>query len=255
MSWKKHLAFNRLSKYLLLLIGIVLVVLSSIYVSSYLAIFGSALIFWSIILFYITPSRHVPLGFLDDLSSTLSDNIERLLTEFDLTAKGIYLPPRNLQDIESSVVFIPKKAGVPLPTPEKVTEKIFSKEREGLLLTPPGFGLSQLFEKEANVSFTKIDFTYLQRNLPKVAIDILQIADNVELDLNDNLVTIKVTDSIFNETCRQASKQPRSHAQVGCLLASAFACVLAKAIGKPIVLESEVRAKKTLIWQFSVLAQ
>jgi hypothetical protein len=237
----------------MLILGVILVVLSAFYPYSFLAILGTALIFWSTILFYITPEKHVPLVFLHPLASSNADNIERILSEFGLNEKGIYLPPRNLRDIESSVVFLPKRANGTLPMAEGITEKLFSKEKEGVLLTPPGFGLSQLLEKELNTSFTKVDFTYLKLHLPEIIIGELQIVDNIKLDLVGNLVTVEVTGSIFNEICRQAGKQPRSHAQVGCLLSSTFACVLAKAIGKPIVIQNETRNKKNTSMEFLVL--
>ena len=197
----------------MLILGVILVVLSVFYPYSFLAILGTALIFWSAILFYITPEKHVPLVFLHPLASSNADNIERILSEFGISEKGIYLPPRNLRDIESSVVFLPKRTNVTLPMAEGMTEKLFSKEKEGVLITPPGFGLSQLIEKELNISFTKTDFTYLQLHLPKVIIGELQIADNIKLNMNGNLVTVEIMGSIFNETCRLAGKQPRSRAK------------------------------------------
>jgi hypothetical protein len=46
--------------------------------------------------------------FLGASANGSADNIERILSEFDLSEKGIYLPPKNLKKIESSLIFIPK---------------------------------------------------------------------------------------------------------------------------------------------------
>jgi hypothetical protein len=73
-----------------------------------MAILGTAIVFWGAILFYILPVKHVPLAFIAASASSNVNNIERILFEFDLSEKGVYLPPKNLKNIESSLIFIPK---------------------------------------------------------------------------------------------------------------------------------------------------
>lgn len=231
--------FYRISKFTMLIIGLLLITISAVYPSSFLAIFGTALIFWAIILHYIAPEKRVPLSFVT-ASTSNNENIERLLNYFALTQKGIYLPPQNLKNMESSLIFIPKSADAKLPNSEEITDLLFCKGDKGLLLGPPGLGLSELFEKELNVSFTKTDLKFLQLNLPKLFIEYLEIADEIELSAEGNIITVEVSGSIFNAECEKANQYPRVHGQVGCLLSSALACVLAKAIGKPIVISNEV---------------
>lgn len=239
----------------MLIIGALLIAISIFYNASILAILGTAFLFWGVILFYLTTSKHIPLTYLDFLTIGSPDTVERILSEFNLTEKGIYLPPKNLKRMESSLVFLPKKANTLLPMLGEVTDNLFCKEKAGILLTPPGLGLSLLFEKELNISFTKTDFKYLQLNLPKLLIEDLEILESIELNLKGNTVTIEVVDSIFNGICEQTNNQPRTHAQVGCLFASALACVLAKTIGKPIVIERETQnlETRTTLIQYRIL--
>lgn len=102
----------------MLIIGILLVVASAFYSSSIVAILGLALVFWGFILLYVTPVKHVPLDWLNAAAQAHVANIERVLFDLKSTEKGIYLPPQNLQNIESSLIFVPAKPDTPCPRPK-----------------------------------------------------------------------------------------------------------------------------------------
>ena len=53
-----------LMKSVVLIVGVVLIVLSALNSSSFLAIFGVTIIFWDAIFLYVTPSKYVPLTLL-----------------------------------------------------------------------------------------------------------------------------------------------------------------------------------------------
>lgn len=125
----------------MLLLGIGIVLASAFYASSYLAILGVTITFWGAILFYIIPSQHLPLTLLNAFAEPATANIERLILELNLSEKGVYLPPKNLTNIESSLVFIPETAKKPLPKPEESNEKLLTNGKTGAFITPPGFAL------------------------------------------------------------------------------------------------------------------
>jgi hypothetical protein len=225
----------------MLALGISLVIVSVFYISSFLALLGTAISFWAVILLYITPAKHVPLTLLNASTNANSGNIERLLAELDLTEKGVYLPPKNLKNIESSLIFIPQKAKTPLPTPEETTEKLYSKQKNGVLITPPGLALSQLFEQEYGSSFTKAGLKHLQSTLPKLLVENLELSENAEMGFEGNTITVEILGSVFNSVCHETDNQPRTHVQVGCLLSSALACIFAKTTGKPITIQNETQ--------------
>lgn len=120
-------SINQIVVFVLLTLGILFTVLSGFYISSFLTILGLALIFWGVILLYITPNKHVPLILLD--ASFDTSNIERILTETGLTLKGIYLPPKNLKDIESSLVFFPKINKNQLPNSGDLTDTYLPRKK------------------------------------------------------------------------------------------------------------------------------
>jgi hypothetical protein len=218
-------------------LGVLLVVISIFYTSSFLAILGTSIIFWGAILVYITPTKHVPLALLNVATISPTTNIERILAEANLTEQGLYLPPRFIQDPESSIVFIPEHPGQPLPKLEDIEEeKLFPNRRNSVFITPPGLALSKLFEKEIKISFTKVDLNFVQQKLSKLLVKDMELVDTAELQIQNDIITIVLTGNVLNEICQETKKLTKTHKQVGCLLSSAIACVLAKASGKVITI-------------------
>jgi hypothetical protein len=250
MHQQKRTKFHVITFVFALSLGILLILVSTLYASSFMAILGTAIVFWGTILFYILPVKHFPLTFVAASASCNVNNIERILSEFDLSEKGVYLPPKNLKNMESSLIFIPKVSKTALPTSDDFIEKLYSPQKDGAFLTPPGLAFSILFEKELGISFTKTTLEHLELTLPKLLTEDLQICESVDIQVQGNMLTIEIIGSIFNDVCKATNSQPHTHEQVGCLLSSALACILAKTTGKPITIQSETQnldSKKTII--------
>ena len=174
------------------------------------------------------------------VSSSLA-NIERTLSNTETTGKGVYLPPKRLEDYQSSLVFIPQKPDDPLPEPEETDqEKLHPVNLGGILLTPPGLALSRLFEKKLGTSFTETDLPHLQKRLSRL-FEELEITKTLSIQVEDNTVTVEVTNHIFKDLCEETRKLPRTQETVGCPLSSAIACAVAKASGKPVTIEKEMQ--------------
>jgi predicted transcriptional regulator/uncharacterized protein YuzE len=257
-STKKFEQFetNKIIAYVMLAVGVVSLASSAFYASSILAFIGLGLAFWGALLLYITPTRYVKLDLLNAIAPSTLVNIEKMLTSSKLNEKGIYLPPKYLKDFESSLIFIPSEVNQKLPKPEEIDEeKLYSQNPDGLFITPPGLALSKLFEKELGTSFTKTDINYIQNNLPKLLIEETEIAENVEVKIENNMITIEIGNHVFAEICREIRKLPKTHETIGCILSSAIACALAKATGKPIIIEKEELSEdgKTTKIQYRIL--
>lgn len=240
----------------MLLIGVGLTIVSAFYVSSFLAILGVSIISWAILLLYVSPSKQVPLTLFNASHEGTADNIERLILELNLSESGIYLPPRNLKNTDYSLVFIPKTPQTPLPMPDELNQKQISNQKTGVFVTPPGSALLRIFEQELGDSFIKTDLNQIQNKFPKLLTESLELAENVEIQIQDNTVEVEITGSILNEICKQTDSQPNTHKQIGCLLSSAIACALAKATAKPIIIQNEIRdqEKKTTHITYQILA-
>jgi hypothetical protein len=237
---------------MVLVTGLVMIVFSALNGSSFLAIIGVSVAFWSMLLLFFTPTKHAFLDLLKASASASGSNIERLLLEFDLSEKGVYLPPQNLRNFESSLVFIPKASQTPLPTTAEASDKLFAEKKTGLFFTPPGLKLSVMFEYELGLSFRKISLPQMQSSIKRLFIN-LKFAEDVQIQIQERTITLVVTSSIFNTLCHETrTSQPRTHRQVGCILASAFACAFAKASDKPITIQSDTLNpdNKTLIIEY-----
>jgi len=237
---------------LALITGVAMIVLSALNDLSYLAIVGISVAFWSVLLLFFTPTKHAFLSLLKASASGSGTNIERSLIEFNLVEKGIYLPPQNLKNFESSLVFVPKTSGTVLPTSSETNDKLFNEQKTGLFFTPPGLALSLMFENELGVSFRKIALDKIQ-NVIKKLFHNLKFAEDVQVQIQDKTITLEITGSIFNTLCQETrNNQPRTHTQIGCILASAFACIFAKASDKPITIQKDTLNPdtKTLIIEY-----
>lgn len=224
--------------------GVFLIVVSAFYVSSFLVFLGVGLFFWGTILLYITPTRHVPIKMFNAEAEVAAINIERIITEFGTTFSGIYLPPRNLKNAESSLVLIPTNTKFGVPSPEEITDTLFTTKRDGVLITPPGMALCRLFEQKLGTPFTKMALNQLT-TISKLLEEELELVENIEFNIKGNLVIVEITGSIFDEICLRTDSQPKTHKQIGCLLSSAIACALTKVVGKPVTIKNEIRNQKT----------
>ena len=232
-------------------LGVTLVVASAFYVSSFAAILGVALLFWGALLLYITPTKDVPIAMLCAEVDVSASNIERIINQSGVSQTGIYLPPRNLKNVDSSLVVIPIKSKITFPLPGEITDGLVTNQKDGVLFVPPGAALCRFFEKELKESFSKLDLKQLQYKLPKLLVEDMELAESAEINVNDNVVTVEVRGSVLDEVCRQMTNQPRTHELVGCLLSSAIACALAKTVGEPVTIQNETRTPETRTTQIT----
>jgi len=259
---KKHkIRSARAISWTLLGVGAAALITSVVYVSSILAFIGLSLVFWGAILLYIQPEEYIKKALLDAAVLPSLTTLNQIMQELDYKGKAVYLPPKYLKDPEANKIYIPKQKDGKLPTPElilKQERQLFIKNPKGTLLTPPGAELTKLFEKTLGTSFTKVDPEYLQQSLPKLLIEDLEIAEDVEMEIgikyakaakkmtdSVSMITpskydgihVKITNSILQDIWKETRKHSHLYSKIGCPICSAIACALTKATGKPITIE------------------
>jgi hypothetical protein len=228
--------------YLLTSAGAIALASSIYFNSSILAFIGLGLILWGIILFYIKPEKYIKETLLDTTTLPSLANLNHIIEEIDLKGKAVYLPPRHFKTFESTKVYISAQQGTVLPPPEKTQEaenEMFLNNPNATLMTPPGLELKRLFEKRLDTVFTRVNLQYLEQNLPKLLVEDLEIAQEVEMETRNNMVLVKTRNSIYRNMCKEAQQLPKIHASLGCPLCSALASALAEATGKPVLIEQE----------------
>lgn len=245
---------RKIITYLLFSIGMILSLMSVFFEQMIMAFVGLGLVFWGGILFYVSSSKYVPLELLNAIATSTLIDIDNILAGFNTSGKkGIYLPPRYLKDFESSLVLIPTGVNQSLPEPIGNYEANYSRNLYGTFITPPGLALSKLFEKKLRETFTRTDLNYIESNLPKLLNEDMEISEKTEIYIKNNIVTITLTNHIFNEICQETRKYQKIHESVGCILSSGIACALAKATGKPIIIEREDQDGGTTKIQYKIL--
>jgi hypothetical protein len=226
----------------LVIIGAATLTLSVLYNSSILAFIGLGLTFWGAILAYIRTEEYIKGKLLDATALTPLAILNQIMQELRHEGKAVYLPPKYLKDPEDNKAYIPKQKCGQLPTPEQIQEQdmgIFIESPKGILLTPPGAELTKLFEKTLETSFTRIDFQHFQQIMPKLFIEDLEIAQNLEITAEDNKVLVRIENSNYQNLTRETEKFSKLYDSLGCSLSSAIACALAKATGKPVTIEKQ----------------
>jgi len=224
--------------YTLLLFGTLSLLLSIFYEHSILAFIGLGLTFWGALLLFIKPTKYVKANLLDSTTISSLRTIDQIITDLNYKGKAIYLPPKHLKSLKSGTVFIPSEKELVIPPTEEMAEgKAFVKNPKGICLTPPGLGLANLYENKLGKDFAKADLNYLQNNLPKLFIEDLEIAEDLEVNIKDNMIQIKITESIYKNLCKQTRKLSNICNSIGCPLCSSIAIALTRATRKSVIIE------------------
>jgi len=230
---------------------------SVVYDSSILAFIGLGLVFWGAILLYVQPEEHARKVLLDAAVLSSLTALNKIMEELNYKGTAIYLPPEYFKDPEENRIYIPKLKEGGLPSAESILEnesRFFVKNPEGILLTAPGAELTRLFEKTLGTSFNKVDLEYLQQNLPRLFIEDLEIAGDLEIERSrstaniadpissapaiEGTIRVKITGSILKDICKENRSLSQIYSSIGCPISSAIACALARATGKPVIIQS-----------------
>jgi len=224
--------------YVLLLSGTIALVTSIVYSSSILAFTGLGLTFWGALLLYIKPTKYVKSSLLDSTTISSLKTIDQIITDLNYKGKAIYLSPTYLNELKGGKVFIPSKKSLVTPPLEEVAEqKVFIKNSKGMCLTPPGLDLANLYENELGKDFAKVDLNYLQNNLPKLFTEDLEIAEDLKINVESNMIKVKITGSINKNLCNKTRKLPNICGSVGCPVCSSIAIALTRVTGKSVIIE------------------
>jgi hypothetical protein len=220
--------------------GAITLALSINFNSSILAFIGLGLVFWGAVLFYVRPNKYVKEILFRKTTEPSLVSLDNIITKLGYKGKAVYLPPKYLKDFESSKVFISAQQDMTLPSPEEIQseeDRVFLKNPEGMLVTPPGSELTKLFEETLGTSFARVNLQQIEQKMPKLLIEDLEIAQNVQIETLNTAIHVKIENSIYKDMCQKAKKFSNTCSLLGCPLCSAIASALAKATGKPVMIE------------------
>jgi hypothetical protein len=254
---KRTVSLSKTIGLILLILGTISLLGAIAYSSTIPALIGLGLIFWGIILTYIQTSEYVKARILDTTVMPLLTALDETLKTLDYTGKAVYLPPKYLNDPETTRIYISKQHNDTLPQPE-ITQKLelqpSHENDQGMLITPPAAELTKLFETTLGTSLLNMNLEDLQQRLPKVLIEDLEVMNDIELKpvtraetektiepskTDYDKILVKFRTTAYKNICKRANELSAIHANVGCPLTSALASALAKTTGKPITIQNQ----------------
>jgi hypothetical protein len=248
---KISINFSRGIGLILLLLGAAALIAATVYSSSIPALVGLGLVFWGVIITYIQSEEYIKKTIVESISTTLLTTLDETLKTLDYTGKAVYLPPKYLNDPESTKAYVPKQETGKLPSPDatqKLDMQSTPKNAQGILITPPGTELARLIEAELGTSFLRMDLKDLRQRLPRTLIENLEIATSCEIQtytsrtnelstenvqINQNTIAVTFTTSALKDTSKKATQLSMIFSNIGCPLSSVFAIAFSKATGKP----------------------
>ena len=220
-----------------------------------LAFIGLGLVLWGGLFLLARPVSYVKSSLLEATATSLYTTIDRIKKDLKYNSKSYYIPPypkevyipEHLKGLKEMIVFISANGEAELPSIEEIAESRFLLEDpKGMIVTPPGQGLLEQFEKELRANFTTIGLEDLYEILPKIIAEDLQLAKEVTMETEENLIHLKIVGSIYKALCYEADLQ--SVRFLGSPLVSAVACALAKTTGKPVTIhETEINPETETI--------
>ena len=231
--------------------------------SQILAFIGLGLTFWGALFFFVTPVRYIDGSLLGSSTISSYQTISRIIRDLRLISRGYHIPPfpRNayipdhLKRLKELVVFVPEATNVERPSIEEMAEGNFLlKNPKGILIIPPGAGILSRMESEFGVDFDSMDFATLRELLPRFLLEKFGLAKDLELSINENLVDVIVDGSLYNHLYTN-DPNLESINILGCPIISVVACVLAKATGKVVTLNTlQLFSNGQIKAQFNIVA-
>ena len=232
----------RLLSSILITMGAIALFISVIYTSSILAFIGLGLLFFGITFTYVRSDEYVKKILLDTTVSSQQATLKHIIQELQYEGYIVYLPPKYFTSPEIHKAYMSEQKNGQLPRLEQTRENeqdFLIEKPPGVLFTPVGAELSRLFETTLGTNFTKVDLQYLQQNMPKLFVEDLEIAQEFEIEIEDNKIRVKIHDSVFNTSDVETEESLRVHSALDSPLSSAIACTLAKTTNKPIMIEKQ----------------
>jgi len=241
----------------LLIAGVLSLLGSLISSSTTLAFIGLGLTFWGALFLITRPIKFVRGSLLDWTAFSSYATIDRMLEDLNYKGKGVYVPPypkdvylpEYLKGLKDMIIFISATSTPKMPTIEEMARKEFLvKNPRGVCISPPGYGLMSLFEKEIRTDFSQINIEGLYNTLPKV-VD-LGLAGELEIETENDSIHITIIDSVYKDLYSRERALKNVH-MIGCPLVSAVACALAKTTGKNVVIVKDKVSpdlKKIEVW-------
>lgn len=211
--------------------------------SSILAFIGLGLTFWGTLFFFVKTEKYVHESLLVSTAISIYTTTDRIARDLKIGSNGYYMPPypkdvyipEHLKGLKEATIFVSTGSGSIPPVEEIAQRKFLLENPKGICVSPPGLGILDRIEKGMGKDLASIQLSDLSESLPPIIVESLQLAKEVEIKLKGNQVYVAMISSAYQSL--YASEDLKSIHFLGCPLASAIACAIAKSTGKIVYIQ------------------
>lgn len=201
---------------------------------------GLGLVFWGVIMLYISPQRFVPEKVVEAMSISTTKSIDKLLVNMNYGGRTIFLHPKHLKGLSHGYVFIPyeQRDQNILPNDEALAEeKLVYENPRGIFMVAPSRGMVELIEKEIDSNLAASDMTYVREILPKLLVNNLRMVDSMTIEENHGFIRVRMEGESAARVCLTVSKETTIGTHFGCPLCASLGLIFSKVTGKPVSIE------------------
>lgn len=221
--------------------GVLFLILAYTASSLVLTFMGLGLVFWSVLLLYITQSRYIHEDIFIATPLSLIKAIDKIVIDSGYGAgRPVFFYPSNLVGLQQGSLFVSLEEGAKqLPTEEQLLKgRMIHDKPKGLLLGATSSSVVELIENRLNEKISSGDFLSVQEKIPAVLAEELRIVDDISLERkDDHSFSMKMVGGPAVQICRRVSNETKMGNQLGCPMCSAFALIFVKLGGKPIYIK------------------
>ena len=168
------------------------------------ALVGLGMIFWGMIVGYITSGEYVKLEVLESTNLSYLETLNEIVQKLHSKETAVFLPSKYLSNSKSNMIYFTENKTSELQSiSEKMLETENNQGSKSRLMIAPGNQLLRLFEKTLGKKFTDGDFSFFETNIPRLLINELEIAQNVTIKIEENIVRVEIKNLITSEIPRE----------------------------------------------------
>lgn len=222
-----------------LFVGIPILAMSIYFESTSLALIGLTLIFWSSLFFVVLNDAYIKKELTNLMLSSSLTTIKEMVNYFNYKEKGIYIPIQResylitFLDIKNEFIYLTKTE----LSYEKIIEEAIMKNPPGLRIIPPGLSIANYVDKKLNYILNSFSINDISEHIFPILINDLEIAEKIEIKIEDKNIAVTLTSSICNETCIELTNDSLMQS-IGCPICSSIACILLRVVNKPLSIVS-----------------
>jgi hypothetical protein len=200
---------------------------------------GLGLIFYGALLFYMTPEPYILATVLDSTTLSMLTSLNQLLRTKGANSKAIYLPVRPTVRNKEQVVITTTTQSANLQTTYNAStnQRLTQAPPKEIFLDPPGAQLTNLFEQTLHTKFIHKDLSYLQQNLPHLLINEYEMANELEFQISEERVYMKVVGSIYKTVIKESRDLEHIYASLGGPFLSSIALSIVRASKRPVIID------------------